>query len=120
MATTNNSSSVPSSREKDKSATPDAGATDPSAMDEDGSEGERGHSTETPAVISPSTTETGTSDTLATTEDAAGSKADAARAAWAKLLPLVRNWHKTVYTLQIIDALLLPARVKTFSVFSSM
>lgn len=34
-----------------------------------------------------------------------------APAAWAELLPLERNWHKTVYTLQIIDALLLPAPV---------
>lgn len=31
--------------------------------------------------------------------------------AWAELLPLERNWHKTVYTLQIVDALLLPAPV---------
>lgn len=30
---------------------------------------------------------------------------------WEELLPLGRNWHKTVYTLQIIDALLLPADV---------
>lgn len=35
-------------------------------------------------------------------------------AAWAELLPLEHNWHKTVYTLQIIDALLLPAPVSTF------
>ncbi|CAM9713485.1 unnamed protein product, partial [Ascophyllum nodosum] len=32
-----------------------------------------------------------------------------AAGAWATLLPVERNWHKTVYTLQIIDALLLPA-----------
>lgn len=31
--------------------------------------------------------------------------------AWVELLPVGRSWHKTVYTLQIIDALLLPAEV---------
>lgn len=34
-----------------------------------------------------------------------------ASATWAELLPVGRNWHKTVYTLQIIDALLFPAPV---------
>lgn len=31
--------------------------------------------------------------------------------AWIELLPVGRSWHKTVYTLQIIDALLMPAEV---------
>ena len=38
-----------------------------------------------------------------------------AAGAWATLLPVERNWHKTVYTLQIIDALLLPALVGVLS-----
>eukprot|EP00903_Cladosiphon_okamuranus_P009694 g9223.t1 len=38
-----------------------------------------------------------------------GSEVGVASATWAELLPLEHNWHKTVYTLQIIDALLLPA-----------
>lgn len=38
---------------------------------------------------------------------------------WEELLPLGRNWHKTVYTLQIIDALLLPASVSMFFFFLS-
>ena len=38
-----------------------------------------------------------------------------AAGAWATLLPVERNWHKTVYTLQIIDALLLPASVGVLS-----
>lgn len=37
-----------------------------------------------------------------------------ASATWAQLLPVEHNWHKTVYTLQIIDALLLPAPVGLF------
>ena len=40
-----------------------------------------------------------------------------ASATWAELLPVERNWHKTVYTLQIIDALLLPAPVGVFGSF---
>ena len=44
-----------------------------------------------------------------------GSDAISAAEAWATLLPVERNWHKTVYTLQIIDALLLPASVGVLS-----
>lgn len=44
------------------------------------------------------------------TRGASGTCADMAKQ-WEELLPLGRNWHKTVYTLQIVDALLLPAPV---------
>ncbi|CAM9556174.1 unnamed protein product, partial [Sphacelaria rigidula] len=42
------------------------------------------------------------------TRGAGGAVVDTAKQ-WEELLPLGCNWHKTVYTLQIVDALLLPA-----------
>lgn len=44
------------------------------------------------------------------TRGAGGAVVDTAKQ-WEELLPLGCNWHKTVYTLQIVDALLLPAPV---------
>lgn len=49
-----------------------------------------------------------------TTPQAGGNTADK----WAELLPLEHNWHKAVYTLQIIDALLLPAPVRIWRLWT--
>lgn len=44
-------------------------------------------------------------------EESATSGVSSSEKAWVELLPVGRSWHKTVYTLQIIDALLMPAEV---------
>lgn len=77
----------------------------PSAMEEEGVD-------EGPAAAALATAATGRGRTNGA-GGSGGSRGSvvAPEAAWAELLPVESNWHKTVYTLQIIDALLLPAPV---------
>lgn len=95
-------------------------ASEPSAMDEDeGGEGgqEQAAAVEPSAQSDSATTgaEIGKLPSARSGVDSstvrATNAAAAAAAAWAELLPLDKNLLKTVYTLQIIDALLLPAMV---------
>lgn len=77
---------------------PDFAADGPSAMEQDGAE-----------EISASAAVQGVGTAGGDGENGVGTAVEA----WAELLPLERNWHKTVYTLQIVDALLLPAPVRS-------
>lgn len=83
----------------------------PSAMEE-----EDGNSVESSMAVSRAegaavAEETGVGDGVAN-----GAGKASQTMAWEQLLPVESNWHKTVYMLQIIDALLLPAPVRVFFV----
>lgn len=92
-------------------ANPTGTSEGPLAMEEEDGNGVEGLMavSRTEAAAGPAWAGAGTGDRVA-------NGVGRARKAWAweELLPVESNWHKTVYMLQIIDALLLPAPVGHF------
>lgn len=104
LAAVSPASSPPSSSPSSAPSSPPAVVSEgPSAMEQDGTEA-------TPASTAVWEGAIGRATAGGDGENGVGTAVEA----WAELLPLERNWHKTVYTLQIVDALLLPAAVSTF------
>lgn len=90
-------------------ANPAASSEGPSAMEEEDGNGVEGSMAVSRAEAAAVAAETGVGDGVA---NGVGKASEAM--AWEELLPVESNWHKTVYMLQIIDALLLPAPVRVF------